>query len=314
MHYDQHKHPDTQGYRGLCLQVPPELSPETKEAVDIAIMGGDLLMESSPFLHEVEEKAVGDFVTQIDRDIDQRISKLLRFKFPTDDIISEESARAVPVSAPLARTWIVDPLDGTSAFICGSPKNVSIMIALVEGGEARLSVIYAPFRQQLFIAEKSVGAFREGIRVVPAGGPALKEAHVGLNQYADARRETPEFAALQRALRSRDGARLVTVPPPASLLGCLAASARGIEYGAVVHDHQWRAPKQCLWDVVPVQLFVEEAGGYFGDLKGKRYDVWDAKRGPILISASAKTAAEVVALFNDVYPPGLMRGNQDAYV
>lgn len=295
-------------------QVPAYLSTDTHLAAEAALMAGAKLMTIGRQELEVTSKAACDFVTVADRDLDAMVRRFLSIVEPSDKIISEESGgpnTAVSMSAatifwpglsPSGRVWIVDPLDATTAYIVGAPRYTSIMVALSCDGVLTNCAIYAPFRDELYVAERGMGAFVFGRRV-ENNGPCtpLSEAHVAMNQYSNAEFETSEFHRLGKALRSGRGARLVTVPPPSSLLGCLAmlGSEQGIE--AVIHDNNQLSVKQALWDIAAPKLFVEEAGGVYWDLGGRTWDCWAAPLGPILIARTASLGREILDLYSREY-------------
>ena len=74
--------------------------------------------------------------------------------------LSEESADAFDRrNAP--RTWIVDPIDGTRAFLRGDP-HFTICVALVEDGKALLAAVYNPATDEFFEAEAGKGTLLNG--------------------------------------------------------------------------------------------------------------------------------------------------------
>ena len=65
--------------------------------------------------------------------------------------------------ASAARCWVVDPIDGTRAFMRGNP-HWCIGLAIVEDGEAVASVLYAPVLEQFYTAQRGQGAALNGQR------------------------------------------------------------------------------------------------------------------------------------------------------
>src|SRR5665647_2341099 len=72
------------------------------------------------------------------------------------------------VGAP--RVWVVDPLDGTQAFIDGSPDH-AVMVGLIEYGEAVGGWICLPEHGETFVAQPAPGAVRDGQRLPPTTPP-----------------------------------------------------------------------------------------------------------------------------------------------
>ena len=81
---------------------------------------------------EVSEKRKNDFVTDADRESEERIVARIRESFSGDSFLGEEGGRRGTAGG--GRTWIIDPLDGTSNFIAGFPF-WSVSIAAREGDE-----------------------------------------------------------------------------------------------------------------------------------------------------------------------------------
>jgi len=98
------------------------------------------------------------------------IFKKLRASFPNDQFIGEESTHAeessgiiVPINSQ-ARTWVVDPIDGTTNFVHGLPF-VCVSIALFENDEPVVGVVFNPIMGEMYHAVKSHGAFFNDVRL-----------------------------------------------------------------------------------------------------------------------------------------------------
>lgn len=86
----------------------------------------------------VTEKSALDYVTEADRAVEQKITELIKLKFPNDDIVGEEMG-----GASSNAYWIIDPIDGTSNFLSGIPF-WGVSIAFVENGEPKFGAICMP--------------------------------------------------------------------------------------------------------------------------------------------------------------------------
>ena len=123
---------------------------------------------------EVREKAPGDVVTTVDTAAEAALVRGLAEIAPGVPVVAEEAAAARPelldliVGAP--RAWVVDPLDGTQAFIDGSP-DYAVMVGLIEYGEAVGGWICLPEHGETFVAQRGSGAFRNGQRLPPTTPP-----------------------------------------------------------------------------------------------------------------------------------------------
>jgi len=132
------------------------MSPK-KVAIDAAKKAGELIKESLGTIssEKIQNKDVFDYVTNVDKESEQLIIDLIHKHFPAHEILAEESGET---GCEHSHRWIIDPLDGTTNFIHSYP-NSAVSIALEENGTLILGVIYDPYRDELFCAEKGRGAF-----------------------------------------------------------------------------------------------------------------------------------------------------------
>lgn len=98
-----------------------------------------------------------DPVTEADREAERVIRALIAETYPDHGILGEEHGAHNTGSR---HVWIIDPIDGTRAFICGVPV-WGTLIGLTVDGEAVAGVMSQPFTNELFLAAEE-GAFYEG--------------------------------------------------------------------------------------------------------------------------------------------------------
>src|SRR4030067_3067860 len=103
----------------------------------------------------VEHKGPADLWPEFDRRSETLILEAIRRAYPEDALLSEESG-ANGVQAE--RTWIVDPLDGTTNFTHGIPI-FAVTMALMDSAGLRLGIVYDPLRTETFWAERGAGAY-----------------------------------------------------------------------------------------------------------------------------------------------------------
>lgn len=136
-----------------------------------------------------------DFVSQADRGIEVRVRALLAERYPGEAVVGEEEG-----GETADRYWIVDPIDGTSNFLAGSPL-WGISLGYVEEGVPVAGAIAAPCLGELMAGARDVGVVRNGV-------PFEREVAVpglGLVSLGDSPGEDLEAAiALQRRLRERE--------------------------------------------------------------------------------------------------------------
>ena len=116
---------------------------------------------------QVYEKGRDDYVTDVDRALDARLTAGFSQLFPQDGIITEENSQSWQVLEQNSleqnsleqgdrRLWLIDPIDGTDDFIQGKP-HYSVMVGLLEAGQPIAGWIYAPEFDHLYWGGRGVG-------------------------------------------------------------------------------------------------------------------------------------------------------------
>ena len=104
---------------------------------------------------QVSNKGPSDFVTNADLKAEKIIIEELKKAKPNYSILSEEKGTEINKDN---KTWIIDPIDGTTNFLHGIP-HFAISIALKDDNEIIAGLIYDPIKDEMFYAEKNNGAF-----------------------------------------------------------------------------------------------------------------------------------------------------------
>jgi 3'(2'), 5'-bisphosphate nucleotidase len=128
--------------------------------IETAQKAGDAILTFYTDDIEVVDKEDNSPLTRADLAAHHIIINALKELDPDTPVISEESG--VPdyeQRKTWKKFWIVDPLDGTKEFIKRNGE-FTVNIALVDGGEPVLGVVYAPAKQLLYYATKENGAFK----------------------------------------------------------------------------------------------------------------------------------------------------------
>jgi fructose-1,6-bisphosphatase/inositol monophosphatase family enzyme len=216
-----------------------------------------------------------DLVTAADRAAEAELTLRLPELVPGSSVVGEEAvaadARVLERLRGSSPVWVVDPLDGTRNFAAGHGP-FGTMVALVERGTLLASGIYFTEGQRLFLAERGLGAFCDGQRILPrarAGGVLTGTAYS---------RYMPEPLAAELERRS---APHVQVP---SVI-CAAHEYTQVALGSKDYVVYYRL---LPWDHAPGALIVREAGGVVRHPDGRDYDLFD-QREPTLLSADAST-------------------------
>lgn len=100
-----------------------------------------------------------DPVTRADREIEDFLRERLLATFPACGVIGEEGGTT---SGSSGRSWIIDPIDGTKAFISGLPT-WGMLLGLQQGDQALLGMMHQPFTGELFVGSAAgASLYRHG--------------------------------------------------------------------------------------------------------------------------------------------------------
>ena len=202
---------------------------------------------------QVKEKGLHDYVTYVDLEAEKRITSELSRFLPGAGFIVEENKELEKADE---YNWIVDPLDGTTNFIHGIPM-FSVSIALMQGSELVIGVIYEANSQECFYAWKGGGAFlnRNPIQVTETHKltDALFATGFPYSDYDKLDEYLHFFRDL--LLQSRGMRRLGSAALDLAYVAC--GRFEGFyEYGLKP------------WDVAAGTLIVKQAGGQVTDFSG----------------------------------------------
>ena len=219
-------------------------------ALAAAAAAAELIRSSYRRNVAVRIKADRSPVTEVDVAAEQAIREVLQGRFPDDGFYGEESAVERLDAEWL---WLVDPIDGTKAFVREYPM-FSTQIALMHHGRLELGVSSAPVYGETAWAERGHGAWLDGARLAVSTIAAFEDATISTGNLR-ALAGGPRWAALGRIVSRLD-------------------RIRG--YGDFLHYHLLAAGKIeavlesniHILDIAALAVIVEEAGGRVTDLDG----------------------------------------------
>ena len=218
---------------------------------------GAVLKERFGKAHEIVKKGAIDLVTEADLAAETTILEILQSHFPQDNILSEEAGDQDIVSS---RTWIVDPLDGTTNFAHGFPF-FAVSIALEEAEEILLGVVYCPILEEFFHARLGKGAFLNDRPIHVSRASELGESLMATGFPYDIReRACRIFDRFQRMVVSSQGIRRAGA---AAIDLCYVAAGK--------LDGFWEEDLK-PWDTAAGALIVQEAGGTLSNFEGESYN------------------------------------------
>ena len=228
-------------------------------------------------------KPDGSHVTEGDLAINALFEQRLRAARPGDGWLSEETPDDHRARMAQDRLWIIDPIDGTRAFMEGR-KEWCVAAALAVNGRPVLAAVYTPRHDEFFIAARGEGATLNGARLTIPDSDSLEGAHIAGNRKA--------LASL---------AHLGIAPDPSGSLPLqlrLAHVAAGRIAGAVSIGNRND------WDLAAGELLVSEAGGIVSGNSGEGYiynraQPWQQG----LVAAGAKRHAALIDALNSQRTP-----------
>lgn len=243
-------------------------------AIKAARRAGDMITRASRDLERVQvsRKGHNDYVTEVDKAVEEAIIEILADAYPAHSFLGEESGERQPEADKIAKggveyQWVIDPLDGTTNFIHGFP-HYAVSIAALHRGQAVHAVIYDPTSNEIFTASRGNGAFLDDRRMRVSEQRNYHEALIGAHV-------------------SGSGGALTTTSPFAGLLTeCAAVRRTGSTVLDLVYVASGRLDGFCAtnlkpWDMAAGALIAAEAGALVGDFEGEQN--W-YKTGSILVA------------------------------
>lgn len=222
----------------------------------------------------VDYKSDASPVTEADRETERFLRERLHRDFPGHRVVGEEfgtsgssaeresaaPGSAAPGSVNVGMrenektwTWVIDPIDGTKAFVHGVPL-YTVLIALMEGREFRAGAIHNPVLQETVIAAEGRGCLYNGRPSRVRAHRSLEEATICATDYGDLYRRDPAFTQF---LLSRAG------------IARTWADGYGYLLLATGRADAMLDPVMNLWDIAPVVPIVREAGGRITEWTGE---------------------------------------------
>lgn len=220
-------------------------------AAELARLMGGVALQHYHSRLTVETKADGSPVTIADRAAEQAAREWIDRRFPEDGLLGEEFGEVRPSAR---RRWIVDPIDGTKAFVRGVPLWGSL-VALCEGERVLAGAAFFPVIGELVAAAPGAGCWWNESRCMVSTVADLSQATV---LTTDER--FSERPALHAGWVSLSGKAAVSRSWGDCFGYLLVATGRA----EVMVD-----PVMSPWDAAALQPIIEESGGVFTDWAGR---------------------------------------------
>lgn len=204
----------------------------------------------------ITKKGEIDLVTEADFQVERTVLGIIRRHFPQDNILSEETGEQKEASE---RTWLIDPLDGTTNFVHGFPF-FAISIALEVENEIVLGIVHNPYFDEHFEALKGIGSFLSKRPIKVSQTQSLGESLLATG-FPYNIHEKPE-SILELFKKMVVTAQGVRRPGSAALDLCYVAAGR--------LDGFWEEGLK-PWDTAAGTVIVREAGGILTTFRGEPY-------------------------------------------
>lgn len=227
--------------------------PSLSDLIFLSRQAGEILFSGFGKQHQIDRKGVIDLVTEIDHQSEQFLIHEINRRFPTHQIVAEESGTHHGENCCL---WYIDPLDGTVNYAHGLPI-FSVSLAFQIDGEINLAVVYDPLRDEMFSAVRGQGAYLNDKPLAVSQTSELNRSLLVTGFPYDIR-ENPsnnldlfaKFSMVSQGVRRLGSAALDL---------CYTAAGR--------FDGYWEI-RLSPWDVAAGGLIAREAGGVVTDLNG----------------------------------------------
>jgi myo-inositol-1(or 4)-monophosphatase len=234
-------------------------------AIKAAKNVGKILLNRFGKTLKIKSKGDRDLVTDIDKKAEDLIIKSIKRSFPEDDILSEESHYYSPSALGVTQSlhaedkfkWIVDPIDGTHNFI----HNIEVFgttLALEYKGEVVVGVIYMPYNDELYSAQKGKGAYCNG-----------KKIAVSKRNLQEATLIFDSSIRYNKTQMLKCLGKLVDKVFNVRMFGSTVRSLTYLAEGKAEIEVEFNDK---VWDFAAGLLLVEEAGGQATDFQGRKWN------------------------------------------
>ena len=228
------------------------MSADLSFALDVCKRSGEVALKYFKTGVKVTMKPDNTPVTLADQDCEKLIREAISSRFPDDAMLGEEEGESSH-SKQAQRKWIIDPIDGTYNFARGTPL-FSVLLALEEKGEIKIGVVHNPATADFYYAEKGAGAYRNGQSINVSQIERVEDSLFlfgGPNRFLQAGLWDGFTRLIEKSYRQR-------------------GIGDYLNFAYVFEGRGEAALEVGLypWDLAPMKIIVEEAGGKFSDLDG----------------------------------------------
>ena len=216
-----------------------------------------------------------DYVSQTDLRAEETLCYKLNKARPQFDILAEERGyQEATEPDELGRRWIIDPLDGTRNFLHGFPF-FAISIAAAEKDEITAGVIYAPFYNEMFVAEKNQGAYLNDKRIRVSNISAISKSLLAYGRLGSLRDKF--FSIMRKGPHTRQ----------------LGSVSLALAWTAAARLDGFITGEAEIWDIAAGAIIAQEAGAIITKPDGKK--VVFGKTGSAITAANSLLHRKLVS-------------------
>jgi histidinol-phosphatase len=221
-------------------------------SVSIVREAGEITLRYYRKKFETRLKGKDNFVTKADIEAENFLRGRIAERFPEDAIIGEEGGESAGASR---RRWIIDPIDGTYAFVHGVPL-YGVLLGVEIDDEPLVGVINMPALDEMAYAARGLGCFWNGERAQVSQTAVLEDALLLSTDFGSCAHYG--FGAAAAELERRASMRRTW------------GDCYGYVLVATGRADVMLDPAMNVWDCAALMPVVEEAGGRFTDWQGRR--------------------------------------------
>ena len=193
----------------------------------------------------IESKGLNNFVSYVDKTAEEMLVEALHEILPEAGFIAEENTVS---DKGEQLKWVIDPLDGTTNFIHGIPV-YAISIALMEGNETVLGVVYELNQNECFSAWKDGPAMKDSDEIHVSSAAKIKDSLIATGfPYYDFHKMKAYMESLEYFMQNSHGARRI---------GSAAVDLAYVACGRFDAFYEYSLQP---WDIAAGSIIVERAG------------------------------------------------------
>ncbi len=218
---------------------------DIRDVMDL-VKQAKVFVQNRDMAEHIKVKGPADYVTQVDTNIQNFLSEKLHELAPDIQFLGEEEG----LHAMSGDTfWILDPIDGTTNLI-HDYQHSTISLGLYEKGEIVMGIVYDPFREEIFHAEKGKGSFRNGEPIHVAAAETLGDTIISIGT-----------APYQKELAHENFQKFERIFTKCQDIRRTGSAAMDLAYVACGRTGGFFEARLQPWDFAAGMLLISEAGG-----------------------------------------------------